>query len=272
MALPDVSELHLHGFTWSDAAAGFRLAGAKPSITKLCLDLADSAERPTLETARTFNPTFAGLVNISLSARLCPTPAWIRQAFASRRLQSIEIGDSLHSRYGGHQCVHKSCEWTSSMEALVELNATSLTSLTIHCELSPMLSFKRSAFPSLTTLTLEGMEVPDSETFKTLMGFFFHSPLQKLHILGVRGPVPESFSSWFDPKSGWWPGLRTLSLQGIYTQCGPGDDDWEEDDPGDRLPEGDGCWSSQTRRVLEDYCIERGIVYDFEWEWFEGFG
>jgi hypothetical protein len=271
-ALPDVSELHLHGFTWSDAATGFWRAGEKPSITKLCLDLTESERRPTPRIARIFNDTFSGLVNISLPNRFCPTPAWIYQAFASRMLQSIEIGDSVHSRNVGHHCRRTSCNWTSWMEALVELNAASLTSLTIQCNLSLRLSFEQSAFLSLTTLALDGMEVPNSETFKTFMGFFFDSPLQKLQIRRIHGPVPESFSSWFDPKSGRWPGLRTLLLQGIYTQCGPGDDYWDEDEPGDRLPEGDDCWSSQTRIMLEDYCIERRIIYDFDWEWFEGFG
>ena len=276
LALPGVSELQLYGFTWTDAAEAFKASGPKPGITKLSLDIAASAARPTLHTAHTFNRIFPGLISISLPTHWCPTPAWIRRAFASRRLQSIEV------REYGYRCYYstpdfckESCTWTSSMEALVELSAASLTSLTISCSFSPTLSFKQSAFPSLTTLTLMEMQGPDDpEAFNTLMEFFLHSPLQQLHI-GLT-QCPESFCSWFHPTSERWPALRTLSLHGIRTQVGPGDDPWdeyaEERDEWDRLSEGDDCWSSHTRIMLEDHCSKRGIEFDFEWHWFEGYG
>jgi len=62
---------------------------------------------------------------------------------------------------------------------------------------------------------------------------FLKSPLRHLGLDDCR-EVPESFCNWFDPTLENWPGLKTLSLEGLETTCGPGDDIWDGADPEER--------------------------------------
>ncbi|KZP30584.1 hypothetical protein FIBSPDRAFT_850475, partial [Athelia psychrophila] len=94
------------------------------------------------------------------------------------------------------------------------------------------LRLANTVFPHLTSLTLQDIEF-DDEIFEAQLKPFLLSRLQQLHIDNCSG-LPESFSTWLDPALGRWPNLKTLSLKGIHTQQGPGDDLWEEADEEER--------------------------------------
>jgi len=73
-------------------------------------------------------------------------------------------------------------------------------------------------------LLLEDVDFRDnSGDFGDVMQPFLRSPLRHLGLDNCR-EVPESFCNWFDPNLGNWPSLETLSLAGLETTCGPGDD------------------------------------------------
>jgi hypothetical protein len=278
-ALPRLVELHLHGFLWSDAALGFAKADLS-SVRTFGLNL--HAPSLSAATARTFHQAFLGLVNITFPRKWCPDSAWVRQAFAGRRLQKIIVSGvvSWESYFNdGHVCSSEVCNWAEAFEELLELNAASLTSLKITSDVILEMSPERVALPRLTSLVFEGIDFNnDEENFEDIMRPFLQSPLEHLALDNCRG-VPESFCNWFDPASGRWPGLKTLSLEQLETQYGPGDDLWDEADPEER--EGwdraeddpdDVYWRSHTRIALEDMCTKRGIQFNSQWYWFEGYG
>jgi hypothetical protein len=193
-ALPSITELALiSGFTWFDAMEGFAEVDSMPSIHKLALNL--TSFKPSSSTARRFNHVFSGLFGITFSTEWCPTPAWIHLAFAHRRLENIIIHDifSLRARLYYHDCSGQHCNWATSMAALIELNATSLTTLNISSTLSPAISLDQTRLPSLTTLILKGAHFLDDASFENFMQPFLRSPLQHLSIDNcVR--VPENFA------------------------------------------------------------------------------
>jgi hypothetical protein len=277
--LPKLSELHLHGFLLSDAVIG--LAGAElSSIRTLGLNL--GAPALSAVAPRTFNLAFSGLVDVTFPHRWCPSPAWVRQAFAGRRLEKIAVSGSVPwttFRYDDeHECSSPVCNWAKAFELLLEVSAPSLTSLTITLQLCLQMSAERVALPCLTSLVLEGIDFDDDEeSFAHFMEPFLQSPLGHLGLDNCRG-VPESFCDWFDPTSGKWPDLVTLSLEQLDTTCGPGDDMWDEADEAEREEwdraddNSDVYWRSRTRISLEEMCAKRGIQLDSDWYWCEGHG
>ncbi|KZP30578.1 hypothetical protein FIBSPDRAFT_926419 [Athelia psychrophila] len=278
-ALDGVKELRLHGFTLADAANGFQGA-VLSSVRDLFMQLAAPKTFQT-STAKQLRTAFPNVVGITLPAAWCPNPAWIRHAFSGWQLQRINVGhvtDSWPSSTHGaddhapHQ--GSSCKWAESLQVLLELHSSSLTSLALSTPMCAELDLANMVFPHLTSLTLRYIEF-DDETVETHLKPFLPSPLQQLHIDDCSG-LPESFSTWLDPALGRWPNLKTLSLKGIHTQQGPGDDLWEEADEEEREgwdhDDGEG-WQSQSRIALEGYCDQRGVEFDGnDWEWFEGFG
>jgi hypothetical protein len=78
--LPRVSELHLHGFTWSDIAEGFKGAGAKPGIIKLCLDLTASASLEAAHIQSHIYRTYQHNLSDSLVSQTGMDPACLRSS------------------------------------------------------------------------------------------------------------------------------------------------------------------------------------------------
>jgi hypothetical protein len=273
-ALPRVTELHLRGFAWSDAAAGFTNVHLS-AVRNLNLQLAAPAHRWILPTARAFNLAFPSLVNITFPSHWCPTVAWVHTAFANRQLQNITITSPEHDH--DHRCF--GCGWGESIELLLTLNATSLISLSLSSDMCLQLSNKRTALPYLTSLILDHVDFDDNEEiFLDVMEPFLRSPLQHLGLDDCKG-VPESFCNWFEPTLNRWSTLKTLSLESLETTCGPGDEEWEEADPEDRKwwdrPDDDNdevYWRPRSRITLEKYCEQRGIQFAWNWYWFEGYG
>lgn len=273
--IPHVTELHLNSLTLSDAAKGFAKADLS-SVRTLSLRL--PAPVFTMISSRSLNRAFTGLVNILLPHQWCPDPDWIRQAFANRDLQSVTI-ESTGAFGHRHVCTSGRCNWAASITLLVELNSTSLTSLTIGTRMCLMLSLEQISFPSLTTLRLHHYPFR-KDTFDNFMKPFLRCPLQHLSLDDCEG-VPESFCIWFDPNtaSEIWPDLRSLSLSNLKTCSGPGDKQWDEMKPNQRntwetmansIPEL--YWRSHPRLVLQDHCVRRGIFFDSRsWKWFTGF-
>jgi hypothetical protein len=217
-ALPGLSELHLHGFLLSDAVAGFAKAELS-SIRTLGLSLAAPVLSST--TASTFNRAFPGLVDITFPCKWYPSTAWISQAFAGRRLERIVVSGKQSSNVVGRS--FDGCNWAASIELLLELNALSLTSLTISSDKCGELASERSPLPYLTSLVFNGVNFEDDETILDVLRPFLSSPLKHLG-LDYCLRVPEAFCRWLDPKSGNWPGLETLSLENLGTIVGPGDE------------------------------------------------
>ena len=271
-ALPRISELHLYGFVLSDAVAGFTKAEL-PSIRILGLNLAAPALSVT--TASMFNRAFPGLVNITFPRKWCPFPAWISRAFSGKRLERIVV--NAPSDVDEHSCLFGGCNWAASIECLLELNALSLTSLTFSSYKWELAS-ERSPLPYLTTLVFNDVEFMNNEAIlERVLRPFLSSPLKHLGLDNCPD-VPEAFCHWLDPKSGNWPGLKTLSLENLETTVGPGDDLWDDEDPEeretwDRAEDNDDVyWRSHSRIALEAFCDKRGIKFTSEWYWFEGYG
>jgi hypothetical protein len=147
-ALPRVTELHLHGFTWADAAVGFpnmhlstvRTFGFHPTAP---------SSMPSLSIAHTFNLAFPGLVNITFPVFWCPDLDLVRVAFANRRLENITITKQMNYFSQTNAC----------LELLLELNAASLTSLIIISDEYLGLSRKRAALLCLTSLILDNVPI-----------------------------------------------------------------------------------------------------------------
>jgi hypothetical protein len=263
-ALPRVTKFDLYGFTWSDAVAGFSRAHL-PTIQMLQMHLAAPTPTLTLSTARALNSTFSGLVDITLLACWCPDTTWVRTAFANRRLQNITVDHST-------DCLCLSNNRGASLELLLELNAHSLTSLTITTNICFELSPERAALPCLTSLILRDVNFDNNEEkLLFIMAPFLGSPLQHLG-LGRCWQVPESFCTWFDPELNRWSELETLSLDSQLTTCGPGDAIWDKADPEERSKwdgpdDHDIYWRSRGRIALEDYCKQRGIQITSNWCW-----
>lgn len=277
--LNGVKELRLHGFMLADAANGFQGA-VMSSVRDLFVQLG-APKTFQASIAKQLCIAFPNVVGITLPAAWCPNPAWIRHACSGWHLQRINVGhdigtwpSSSHEADGHASHSGSSCKWAGSLEVLLELQSSSLTSLTLSTPMCAELRLANTALPHLTSLTLRYIEF-DDEIVDTHLKPFLLSPLQQLRIDNCSG-LPESFSTWLDPTLGRWPNLKKLSLKGVQTQQGPGDDLWEEADEEEReeWDHDDGeCWQSQSRTALEGYCDQRGIEFDGnDWEWFEGFG
>jgi hypothetical protein len=266
-ALPQVSELHLRGFTWDDAMDGLAQANMS-SVQTLSVELA--ADELTPEMATVFHRAFSGIVNVSLFAYWHITPAWIRSAFTGRRLTHLAItGIDWATRFPKQQQLD---DWAQSIALLIRLNAASLTSLAISSPLCIVLPFAQITghLPHLDTLAMDDFDFGGPDNFEAVMRPFVQCSLVSLHV-ACKG-VPETFHAWFDRGAQLWPELKTLSLQ-VATSAGPGDKVWDEADPEEREmwdepPVGFDMWTSHSRLALESHCADRGINYKDEMDWF----
>lgn len=270
-SLPRITELRLSGLTWEDAVKGFAKADLS-NVHTLCLRL--PPPMLTMASARSFNHTFTGLVNILFAHEWCPHPDWICQAFANRELQSIVIaGSSWHPFNSGHDCIAFQCNWVESFTLLVKLNSTSLTSLTLTTSICLKLALDIVPLPNLVTLKLHRVCFNDN-TFDHFMRPFLQCPLQHLSLDDCQG-IPESFCAWFDPSktSKIWPDLQSLSFGRSKAKIGLGDKGWYGGLHVFNLHFNDewaaSYWRSHSRLALQDYCVRRGIVFDSsQWGWF----
>ena len=180
--LPRLSELQLHRFLLSDAAIGF--AGAElSSICTLVLNV--DAPKFFDTTAHTFNPAFSGLVAITFPRRWCPSPMWIQQAFASRRLEKIVGSSRAETHIGNKHFCSLVCCRAEVFDLLLELCTTSLTSLTI---VSHLVSTGHPALPCLTSLVVESVNFDnDEELLSRVMEPFLQSPLRNLGLDNCQG-------------------------------------------------------------------------------------
>lgn len=142
------------------------------------------------------------------------------------------------------------------------------------------LRFDGIYLPHLQSLTIAHVSFKDDpDTLLALLRSTFQYPLLKFALENCRR-IPESFSIWFDPasKSDVWSQLETLSVAGMETMKGPGDDVWEEASEEERNEwdtaiEGMDIWSSSSRLALDNNCRMRGIFLDVEdFEWWEECG
>jgi len=127
-----------------------------------------------------------------------------------------EIGENcISGRTEEHFCPPQDCNWAASFELLLELNALSLTCLSISSHMCSEMASERSPLPCLTSLVLEGVEFTgDVQQFEDVVQPFLASASQTLEPDDCSA-VPEAFCDWLDPKAGNWPGLETLSLENL---------------------------------------------------------
>lgn len=287
MYLPrSLLELHLHGFTWSDAVHGLK----QTSLPDLhCLALHLDADVPWPSTSSVFQ-NFPKVTDIAFPATWCPGPEWLQDVSRDRPLERLAIGltdpdiDRFHPLEDSpeaHRCGAKKCPWKKSVRELLLAAAPTLTSFVFGTPSLLDVRLGTGSFTSLTSLHVNGISLHNKKSLlEKLFAPFLASPLVELTITQC-GDIPIELASWFKPasKAKWpkhtqrgprWPTLKKLTIDHLQTSVGPGDEDYESGN--DLLPEDVCCWYSASRDGLEEYCRARGIDLEIEWRWFEGYG
>lgn len=286
---PSLQELHIHGFTWADAAEGLK-AARLPNLHCLDIHLHESCASPDMpfhDTSSVF-ANFPIMTDLTIPATWCPSSSWFADVLADRLTERFGLGlaDPIPGRHleawkpEKHICESRTkCVWNHSIYTTLLKLAPTLSKLLLGTPSILDAQLPAGAFTVLTSLHINFVPFYDQNELEAVFMPFLDSPLVHLRLTQC-GDIPEEFAGWFDPLSTkrWpkhslshqrgprWPTLKILSIDKIPAGATE-ENDWVDDPAGLAALRVMFFWGKVSREKLVEYCHARRIELDVEWKW-----